>query len=108
MSDAALVFAINGELSIYRAAELAQALQTWWPQAVAAGAVQLDLGEVSEMDSAGLQLLLSTQRTSQAQHLPFQLLAASPAVVQVLQLTGLEHLLPATTASYPSTLHHES
>ena len=60
------VFTITGELSIYRAAELCQALQAWLPQALACGndAVYLDLAEVSDMDTAGLQLLLAVQRSA--------------------------------------------
>ncbi len=52
------VFTIAGELSIYRAAELCQALQAWLPQVLACGndAVYLDLAEVSDMDTAGLLL----------------------------------------------------
>lgn len=95
MSQDGQAFTIEGEFSIYRAAELAQTLQAWWPQAVACGAVHLDLGQVSEMDSAGLQLLLSAQRSAQAQELDFQVTAASAAVAQVLQLCALQALLPA-------------
>ena len=88
-------FAITGEFSIYRAAELAQALHTWLPQAVEHGSVVLDLSEVTEMDSSGLQLLLSTQRSAQDLQLPFTLQAISPAVTEVLQLAALEHSLPS-------------
>lgn len=94
-SSTAQAFAIEGEFSIYRAAELAHALQAWWPQACEAGAVALDLSHVSEMDSAGLQLLLSAQRSALAQGLNFQITAASDAAAQVLQLCALQSWLPA-------------
>lgn len=102
MSPTANAFAIEGELSIYRAAELAQALQTWWHQALACGAVALDLGQVSEMDSAGLQLILSAQRTALAQDLPFHITAASDAVTQVLELCALQALLPSSDGGAPA------
>lgn len=92
MSDC---FAITGEFSIYRAAELAQALHAWLPQAAEHGCVALDLSEVTEMDSSGLQLLLSTQRSAQNLQLPFTLKAVSPDVTEVLQLAALGHLLPS-------------
>lgn len=88
-------FTIEGELSIYRAAELAQALNAWLPAAAQAqGRVALNLSNVTEMDCAGLQLLLSAQRSAQALAVPFLLDAASNAVIEVLQLSALEHLAP--------------
>lgn len=93
MSDTAL--AIAGEFSIYRAAELAQSLQEWLPRACAAGAAPLDLSGVTDMDSAGLQLLLATQRSAQLLGQPLYLSAASTAVQDTLALAGLRHLLPA-------------
>ena len=93
MSTVASPFVVEGEFSIYRAAELAQALLAWWPQAVDGGAVQLDLAGVSEMDSAGLQLLPSAQRSAHSQGLDFHISAASEAVAQVLGLCALQHLL---------------
>ena len=95
--SASPAFAIEGELSIYRAAELAQALNAWLPEAAQAhGRIALDLGDVTEMDSAGLQLVLSLQRSAQTLALPFELLSASPAVHEVLRLAALQHLLAPT------------
>lgn len=97
MNTSGPVFSIDGELSIYRAAELAEALQSWLACHQSHAALQLDLRHVSEIDSAGLQLLLSLQRTAQAQAIALQIHPVSPAVQDVLALTSLEHLL-ATTA----------
>lgn len=88
-------FRIEGELSIYRAAELRQALQAWAPgAALTHGCIALELGEVSDMDSAGLQLLLSAQRSAQEFDVPFQLLSASKAVADVLRISALLQLMP--------------
>lgn len=93
----ASAFTIEGELSIYRAAELTQALNAWVQQAAQThGCIALDLHEVSEIDCAGLQLLLSVQRSAQALGVPFQLHAASTAVLDVLQLTALQDLAAHT------------
>lgn len=99
MSEAAATFAVEGECSIYRAAELAQALQQWLATLQTQQAVYLDLSGVSEMDSAGLQLLLSLQRTAFEQQRAFQLVAASDAAQEVLRLSALESLLPDADAS---------
>jgi len=50
-------FAVAGELTIYRAAELRDLLLA----GVAAGARRFDLSGVTEIDSAGLQLLAATR-----------------------------------------------
>ena len=97
------VFTIAGELSIYRAAELCQALQAWLPQVLACGddAVHLDLAEVSDMDTAGLQLLLALQRSAEDAGPRLALQSASPAVMEVLQLTALEHLIAPAASTAP-------
>lgn len=79
--------AVEGELSIYRAAELKAALLG----AVAAGdALELDLSKVNEMDSAGLQLVLLAAREARAAGKRFAIAARSPQVEEALQLCGLE------------------
>jgi anti-anti-sigma factor len=77
---------IEGELTIYRAAELKQTLLA----AVAANeAVDVDLSQVSEFDSAGLQLLLLAKREAGATGRTLRLVDHSPAVVEVLELFDL-------------------
>jgi anti-anti-sigma factor len=78
---------IEGELSIYRAAELKAHLLA----AVESGdAVELDLSKVTELDSAGLQLVLLTAREAKSAGRRFAITARSPQVDEVLQLCGLE------------------
>lgn len=101
MSLRAQPFVIEGEFSIYRAAELAAQLQTWVPQALPSGRIAIDLSQVSEMDSAGLQLLLSLKQCAHAGCADFALTAASTAVTQVLRLAALEHWLPSDTTPHP-------
>lgn len=52
--------------------------------------VQLDLSEVVELDSAGVQLLLSAKSTAAAQDKELELVGQSPVVVQVLELLRLD------------------
>jgi anti-anti-sigma factor len=78
---------LDGELTIYRAAELKpQLLQALVPGA----ALELDLSEVSELDSAGVQLLLLAEREARAQGGTLRLAAASAPVGEVLALLGLQ------------------
>lgn len=77
--------AVRGELTIYHAAEALAQLQ-------GRAGLALDLAEISEMDAAGLQLLLAGQRDA-----AMTLAAASDPVGDLLRLAGLAHLLEAAT-----------
>jgi anti-anti-sigma factor len=77
---------IDGEMTIYRAIELKQVLLD------AVGAqpkLELDLSAVTEIDTAGVQLLMLTKRAAQAARCELRLVGHSPAVLEVLQLFDL-------------------
>jgi anti-anti-sigma factor len=77
---------IEGEMTIYAAAELKQRLQ----DALAGGqSVEVVLARASEMDTAGLQLLLAGKREAERAGRTFRLKAPGEAVGQVLELCGL-------------------
>jgi anti-sigma B factor antagonist len=77
---------IEGELTIYRAAELKpQLLDAVQREPV----VELDLSQVSEFDSAGLQILMHAKREATAAGRELRLVKHSPAVVDVQQLLDL-------------------
>jgi anti-anti-sigma factor len=83
---AAACLAVEGEMTIYRAAELKPALLDTVRMH---DAPALDLSAVTEFDSAGLQLLLMAQREAAGLGKPFALRAASPAVRAVFALLGI-------------------
>jgi anti-sigma B factor antagonist len=83
---AAACLAVEGEMTIYRAAELKPALL----EAVHAhDAPALDLSAVTEFDSAGLQLLLAARREAARLGKRLDIPAASPAVREVFALLGM-------------------
>jgi len=86
------VVRVDGELTIYRAAELKPLLLALPP---GDGAIELDLAQVSEIDTAGVQLLLLARREAQALSRPWQIGARSAAVDDALALLGLRHLTGA-------------
>ena len=87
---AAVALRIEGEMTIYRAAELKGVLEGALQQAVAeARGLALDLSQVTEFDSAGTQLLLLARREAQRHGQVLHLLGCSPAVHEVFELTGL-------------------
>jgi anti-anti-sigma factor len=78
---------LEGECTIYRAAELKPLLL----QAVQPGHVlEVDASGVTEIDSAGLQLLLLAGREARAQGGELRLCAASASVTEVLALLDLQ------------------
>lgn len=82
----ALPVRLDGELSIYRAAELRNALLA----PLGAGImIELDLSAATEIDTAGVQLLLLAKTTARAGGGDLRLLAASAPVLGLLELLGL-------------------
>lgn len=80
---------IVGEFSIYTAAALKPRLL----EALAgAPALNLDLTGVTEIDSAGLQLLLLLKRESQQTGRELHLISSNPVVDEALALCNLTHL----------------
>jgi anti-anti-sigma factor len=57
------------------------------------GPLQLDLGGVTDFDSAGVQLLLSTRRSLAERGDALHIVAASAAVRDALTLFGLQELM---------------
>jgi anti-anti-sigma factor len=77
---------VAGEMTIYRAAELKHALLRAIDESAA---VDVELSGVTEIDSAGVQLLVITMRTAVESGCDLRLTAASQAVLEVLDLLGL-------------------
>jgi anti-sigma B factor antagonist len=80
------VLRIEGEMTIYRAAELKQTLLASLKKP---GTVEVDLSMVTELDTAGAQLLLLAKNTAQAKKRGLRLVDHSPAVLDVLELLNL-------------------
>lgn len=87
---------LDGELSIYRAAELKPLLLAALDGVAADAPARFDLSEVTEIDTSGVQLLLLARREAAARELSLELTAASPAVRNAFKLLELDsHLVAA-------------
>ena len=74
---------IEGELTIFRAMELkTEILSTPLPD-------EVNLAGVTEIDTAGVQLLMLAKRTALAQQHELHLVAHSPAVIEVFELLNV-------------------
>lgn len=81
-------FAIEGEMTIYNALALKDQLLA--PLDRCAHMV-IDLAGVSEIDAAGLQLLVMAKTEAGARGIGLSLVGHSPAVLEVLELCNLEN-----------------
>ncbi|KJV07223.1 STAS domain-containing protein [Methylocucumis oryzae] len=73
---------LGNELTIYNVAEYKQQLETGWQQNQE---LHLDLSDVLEIDSAGVQLLLWLKKTAGS----LKLVHHSKAVIEVFELLNL-------------------
>lgn len=79
--------AVNGEMTIYAAQELKDELLSPLAQCET---VEVNLAGVSEIDSAGLQLLVMAKVEAQTRGKTLSLTGHSPAVLEILNLCDLE------------------
>ena len=91
--------ALEGELTIYSAAELQARLVA--ALADAPEGLDIDLAGVTEIDSAGVQLLMATHRTALASNRRVLLHAPSEAVRDVLDLFDLASFFDIAAAALP-------
>ncbi|CAH1904228.1 Anti-sigma factor antagonist [Candidatus Nitrotoga sp. HW29] len=77
---------IDGDMTIYTAAEIKDELMTYMAQPCER---EIDLSEVSEMDSAGLQMLILAKREAERHGTSLRLTGHSRAVLDVLDLCNL-------------------
>jgi anti-sigma B factor antagonist len=115
-TDSALL-RITGELTIYRAAELKQVLLAELTELADPAPLEVDLSGVTNIDTAGVQLLMLAKKTAQAGQRELRLVAHSPAVIEVFELLNLaayfgDPLVIASRAtaarpSTPSAARHE-
>ncbi len=78
---------IEGELTIYRAAEVCATLKA----ALAGGGdLEVNLKDVTELDSAGVQLLIVARRAARDAQCTLRLVGHSAAVLDVFEILGLE------------------
>ena len=106
MNTAPNVLRIEGEMTIYRAAELKHQLEHLLNPGVGSpGAHTIDLSDVTEIDSSGIQLLLLARRASSMAARGLQLVNPSAPVAEVFAALHLE-ISGAAPASATNVLPH--
>jgi len=86
MSEDVLRIAIEGEMTIYRAADLKlTVLEALRKTRV----LEIDLSGITELDTAGLQVLMLAKQTAAADKRELRLLQHSPAVLEIFEMLDL-------------------
>ncbi|TFW22551.1 STAS domain-containing protein [Duganella callida] len=86
MADDVTRIALDGEMNIYRAADL----KTTVIEALRkAPVLEIDLSGVTELDTAGLQVLMLAKQTAAAEQRALRLVRHSPAVVEIFEMLDL-------------------
>ncbi|QYK03559.1 STAS domain-containing protein [Shewanella zhangzhouensis] len=77
---------LSGPLTIYQAEELFNEIKSWLKQGEQ---LIVDLGAVTEIDSAGVQLLLMTSKEQEAHGLSLSLVNHSKVVIKCFEALGV-------------------
>ena len=77
---------LEGDMTIQRAAEFKQTLMNALD---GAASLEINLHDVTEIDSSGVQLLMLAKATAQARTCELRLVSHSPAVLEVFELLDL-------------------
>ncbi|MFN8050994.1 MAG: STAS domain-containing protein [Acidimicrobiales bacterium] len=88
----AVVLHLTGDLDHEGVVEVENDVR--WAVSGATSDVLLDCGDVSFVDSAGLRLIIQAQMMAVDHHHGFAVARPSPAMVRLLEMTGLDELIP--------------
>lgn len=79
---------IEGEMTIYQAGELYEKFKK---QLAACDSIEIDLQFITEMDTAGLQILLALKREANALGKTITMAMHSEPVIEVFELLNIAH-----------------
>ena len=85
-TEKVLPISIEGDLTIFRVGELGKSIL---PAISLSQEVEIDLSRISDIDAAGLQLLISAKIEAQNQNKTLRLSGHSVAVTDAIDLCGL-------------------
>jgi anti-anti-sigma factor len=92
--DGTLVIVPSGELDIATVDRVRTALA----ERAADESVQIDLRNLSFLDTSGLQLVVETHRRARQEGYPLRILRGSANVQRVFEIAGLDAVLPFADA----------
>jgi anti-sigma B factor antagonist len=90
--DGSLLVSISGEFDLGATPEFERVVSELTGGGLRA--VEIDLRRVTFIDSTGLRMLVDVERVARERELPLRIVRGGSAVERVLQLTGLDQVLP--------------
>lgn len=91
---AAATLALRGELDLHGVEDVRSAVAALFDQHVER--IELDAGELGFVDSAGFKALLDVLHDGRQRGVEVEVVAASQRLRWLVQITGVDSLLPAT------------
>ena len=88
-SDGTTVLSVAGEIDLAVTDDFVAVADACLAQA---SGIELDLGDVTFIDSSGLGVLVRVRKEADQQSKSFNLARVSPAVQRLLEVTGLDHV----------------
>ena len=95
-------FSIEGDLTIYRVAELREII---FPKIDQANELEIDLSQVSEIDSAGLQLLIAAKLEAMIRDKHLHFVGHSKPVLEAFDLCDLGSFFGDQVVIVPQPAH---
>jgi len=99
-----LVVSLTGELDLATAPELEEAIE----RAQGGSAIIVDLRELTFIDSSGIRALLKVHTAGQNGHSTVSFIRGRSNVQKVLELAGVDEVLPWSTLPAESSTHPTS
>jgi len=90
---------VCGRVNFDGAAEMAEAGREWLEARQQGESVRLDLGDVEQVSSAALSVMLEWLRAIREAGLRLDGVELSPALQRLTRLAGIDSLLPATVSN---------
>jgi len=101
-ADGVLAVLLNGEIDYTNAEPVTDAIRLA-VERERPGEVDVDLHEVTFLDSSGIGVLISAMKAASAAGAGFRVLAPNPKVLSQLEITGLTELFRVEEQRPPST-----
>lgn len=90
------MYQLPDSITIFNSEEVLESLNKYlqsYLESGQSGTVTIDAKQLTDIDGAGLQLLLSAYKTCEQKNIPFKLLGVNQEIVGLLDITGTKDVL---------------
>lgn len=90
------MYQLPDSMTIFNSEEVLESLNKYiqsYLESGQPGTVILDAKQLTDIDGAGLQLLLSAYKTCEQKSIPFKLIGVNQEIIELLDITGTKDVL---------------